>query len=838
MKQIILVLLLLQALLGFSQDSKSDFSRDNFNKDWKFNRFGSSQFEPGLYLEEPAGIELVGYNDSYWRKLDLPHDWGVEGPFRDDLENDTGLLPWKAIGWYRKHFVVPESDSAKLIFIDFDGAMANAEVWLNDRFIGEWPYGYTSFRFNLTPYIHFGEENLIAVRLDTEKLDSRWYPGAGIYRNVWLTKTNTVQIDHWGIYLTTPKITEEEGLIDLHIKLKNFREKVAAITVRSKIYSPENKQVAESKILSAALAAQSEKEMRFEIKLKSPLLWDIEKPLLYKAVTQVFEGEALIHEEQTNFGFRTIDFSADKGFLLNGKKVEIKGVCNHHDLGSLGGAFNTRAAERQLEILKEMGCNAIRTSHNPPAPELLDLCDKMGFLVQVEAFDSWQTAKKEYDYSIHFDAWHIDDLKAMVLRDRNHPSVFMWSIGNEVPDQWNPELAMSLANTVRMTDPSRPVTAGCNWGGTAFNGFQKALDVFGYNYNHWSYEKFFSDSANAQLPFVANETSSCVSSRGEYFFPVEEGVANDHVPGNGIFHISSYDQHYPGWGLMPDKQFEYIERYPRVMGEFVWTGFDYLGEPTPFNRDATDLLNYTDSAEIVNLRKYLDRLGADEIPSRSSFFGINDLCGFKKDRFYLYQSKWRPNYPMAHILPHWNWPERIGKNVPVHVYTSGDEAELFLNGKSLGKRKKAQYEYRLRWDDVIYEPGKLHVKVWKDGREWAEESVETTLKASKIALSVDRNEINADETDLAFVTVNIVDENTLLVPQSNNYIHFEIEGEGEIIAVGNGDPNCHEPFNSNKHSAFNGRCLVIIRSTGKAGTIKLSAKSAGLAGSEVTFRAN
>lgn len=838
MKQIILVLLILQGLFGFSQETKSDFSRENFNKDWKFNRFGSSQFEPGLYLEEPEGLELAKHNDSDWRKLNLPHDWGVEGPFRDDLENDTGLLPWKAIGWYRKHFVVSESDSAKLFFIDFDGAMANAEIWLNDQFVGEWPYGYTSFRFNLTPYIHFGEENIIAVRLDTEKLDSRWYPGAGIYRNVWLTKTNTVQIDHWGIYLTTPKITEEEGLVDLQVKLKNYREKVATIKVLTKIYSPENVQVAESKILSAALPAQSEKEMRFEIKLKSPLLWDIKKPLLYKAVTQVFEGEKLIHEEQTNFGFRTIDFSADKGFLLNGKKVEIKGVCNHHDLGPLGGAFNTRAAERQLEILKEMGCNSIRTSHNPPAPELLDLCDKMGFLVQVEAFDSWQTGKKEFDYSIHFDAWHIDDLKAMVLRDRNHPSVFMWSIGNEIPDQWNPELAMSLANAVRANDPSRPVTAGCNWGGTAYNGFQKALDVFGYNYNHWSYEKFFSDSANAQLPFVANETSSCVSSRGEYFFPVAEGVANDHVPGNGIFHISSYDQHYPGWGLMPDKQFELIEKYPRVMGEYVWTGFDYLGEPTPFNRDITDLLNYTDSAEIVHLRKYLDRLGADEIQSRSSFFGINDLCGFKKDRFYLYQSKWRPDYPMAHILPHWNWPERIGKNVPVHVYTSGDEAELFLNGKSLGKRKKAQYEYRLRWDDVIYEPGKLVVKVWKDGREWAEESVETTLEASKIALSVDRAEITADETDLAFVTVNIVDENKLLVPQSNNYIQFEIEGEGEIIAVGNGDPNCHEPFNSNKHSAFNGKCLVIIRSTGKAGTIKLYAKSEGLVGSEITFRAD
>ena len=484
-----------------------------------------------------------------------------------------------------------------------------------------------------------------------------------------------------------------------------------------------------------------------------------------------------------------------------------------------------------------MGCNSIRTSHNPPAPELLDLCDKMGFLVQVEAFDAWQKGKKKKDYNISFDAWHVEDLKAMILRDRNHPSVFMWSIGNEVPDQNNPELAKRLANIVRMTDPTRPVTTGCNAGNAAFNGFLDALDVFGYNYNHWMYEKFFNDSTKVHVPFIANETSSCLSSRGEYFFPVVDGTANKNLPGKGLFHMSSYDVQYPGWGLTPDKQFKLNEQYPRVMGEYVWTGFDYLGEPTPYNDDITNLLNYTDSTQIANLKKHLKKIGAEEVPSRSSYFGIMDLCGFKKDRFYIYQAKWRPNFPMAHILPHWNWPERIGQNVPVHVYTSGDEAELFLNGKSLGKRKKAASEYRLQWNEVIYNPGELKVKVWKNGEEWAEDLVKTTTKPAKLNLEADRIEIIADGKDLVFVTVNIVDKNNLLVPKSDNLVHFDVEGPGEIIAVGNGDPTSHEPFISEKRSAFNGKILVIIRSKKTTGTIILNAKSKGLLNSSVEIKA-
>ena len=837
-KKILVLFLVMQGLAGMTQENMNSFSKENFNDNWKFKRFGQNPEKPGNYIDEPEKLESRNYTDSGWRVLNLPHDWGIEGPFRNDLENNTGLLPWRGIGWYRKHFNIPATDKGKQIFVDFDGAMANARVWLNGYYVGEWPYGYTSFRLNLTPYIIFDGENVISVRLDTENLDSRWYPGAGIYRNVWLTKTNPVHIDHWGIYLTTPKISEEEGIIDLSVNVKNSDAKASPVSIETIIIDPSNGEVAKSNKLSGTIPAHSLHTFRFDIRVNDPVLWSLDNPALYKAITKVYIEDKPSHLQTTNFGFRTIEFTVDKGFLLNGKKVEIKGVCNHHDLGPLGAAFNLRAAERQLEILKEMGCNSIRTSHNPPAPELLDLCDKMGILVQVEAFDCWQKGKKPKDYNIYFNTWHVEDLKAMIHRDMNHPSVFMWSIGNEVPDQRNPHLAKRLANIVSMTDPTRPVTAGCNMGGAGFNGFQEALDVFGYNYNHWSYEKFFNDPDNKTLPFIASETSSCLSSRGEYFFPVVEGTANDNLPGKGIFHMSSYDKIYPGWGCTPDKQFKFNEQYPRVMGEYVWTGFDYLGEPTPYNNDITNLLNYTDSARIARLKKYLEELGTEEVPSRSSYFGIIDLCGFKKDRFYIYQAKWRPDLPMAHILPHWNWPDRIWKIVPVHVYTSGDEGELFLNGKSLGKRKKGKYEYRLQWDDVIYRPGELKVKVWKNGKEWAEDIMKTALKAKSISLESDRNEIKSGGNDLAFITVNLVDKNNLLVPGADNLVEFEIEGQGEIVATGNGDPTCHEPFIAGKHSAFNGKCLVIIKSKKNTGAVKLTAKARGLKSDSIEIKVN
>ncbi len=804
-------------------------TRESFNGHWRFRRFGMHPEIPGERIPEPSGLEDPVYDDRTWREIDLPHDWGIEGPFRNDLDNSTALLPWRAIGWYRKHFRLSSQDSSKSIFLDVDGAMANAKVWLNGHYVGEWPYGYTSFRFDLTPYLRFDGENVLAIRLDTEHLDSRWYPGGGIYRNVWLVKTSPLHVAHWGVYITTPEVGEKEARVDVRIDVENQAEEARSARVKVRLLDPSGEVVARSAEVAADIPSMGMHRFMLAMRVEDPQRWDVDHPVLYRAVTEVGEGDRLADVVVTPFGIRTLRFTAsDSGFLLNGRRVDIRGVCLHHDLGPLGAAFHVRAAERQLRILKEMGCNAIRTSHNPPAPELLDLCDSLGFLVMEEAFDCWEKGKGKNDYHIHFPAWHEEDLTAMVRRDYNHPSVIMWSIGNEVPDQNNPPLAKRLAAIVHREDPTRPVTAGCNWGSAGFNGFQEAVDVFGYNYNHRSYTRFFTDPGTKHIPFIASETSSCLSSRGEYFFPVREGPINRNLPGKGIFQVSSYDLLYPGWGVSPDSQFVMNEMYPRIMGEFVWTGFDYLGEPTPYNRDVTNLLNYRDPARRARLKKFLNELGTLEVPSRSSYFGINDLCGFRKDRFYLYQSHWRPDWPMAHILPHWNWPERVGKITPVHVYTSGDEAELFLNGRSLGKKKKGPYQYRFRWDSVVYVPGELRVKVWKHGRLWAEDVVSTTGPAAGLLLESDRKEMQADGKDLVFITVRVVDSKGREVPRSHPYVHFSLAGPGRILAVGNGDPTCHEPFKAHGHSVFNGKCLVVVQSEPRPGTLTLKAKAEGM----------
>jgi beta-galactosidase len=816
-----------------AQDSPR--SRESFNDGWKFVKFLNASDESATTDKEPAGLEMPGYNDSSWRALDLPHDWAIEGPFSDTLENNTGLLPWKAIGWYRKHFKVNEADKDKQFFIDIDGAMAYAKVWLNGKFVGEWPYGYTSFRLDLTPYISVGKENVIAVRLDTKNWDSRWYPGAGIYRNVWLVKTSRIHVAHNGIFVTTPEIKKEKAIVSVLAEIESQYESPIPVTVKAAVYKlnenmePSASPVAETSGATALLPAMKTHEFRFDIPVSDPVLWDINDPELYRVVVTVMDGPNVLDICETNFGIRSLLFTAREGFFLNGRKVEIKGVCNHHDLGALGAAFNTRAAERQLEILREMGCNAIRTSHNPPAPELLDLCDRMGFLVEDEAFDTWKTPKKRLDYNKLFYAWHVEDLKAMVRRDRNHPSVFIWSTGNEVNDQNNPALSLSLKNIIKSEDNTRPVTVGCNWDESGTNGFQKSLDVFGINYRLYRYAAFFALADNNNLPFHSSESSSTISSRGEYFFPVVEGDLNNNLPGKGIFQISSYDLAYPAWATSPDQQWEMNDKYPGIFGEFVWTGFDYIGEPTPYGGDLTGTRPGT--RQYREAKELLDKQNVTEVPSRSSYFGILDLAGFKKDRFYLYQSKWRPELPMAHILPHWNWPERKGLVTPVHVYTSGDEAELFLNGKSLGKKKKGQYEYRLRWDDVVYQPGELKVIAYKNGQKWAEDVMKTTGKASQLSMSADRPAIKPDSKDLVFITVQIEDKNKLLVPRSNNQLKFSIEGPGKIVATDNGDATSHESFQSPEKKAYNGMCLVIVAAEkGASGTITVKGESKGLKG--------
>jgi beta-galactosidase len=815
-------------------------SRETFNEGWKFIKFQNASDEASSVQREPENLQLPSADDSKWSAVDLPHDWAIEGPFNDSLENNTGLLPWKAIGWYRKHFRIDDKEAGKRFYIDIDGAMANSKVWLNGKYVGGWPYGYTSYRLDLTPFINTAGENIIAIRLDTKNWDSRWYPGAGLYRNVWLVKTSDLHIAHNGVFCTTPEITGERGMLSVSAEVENNRNIPASSTIKAVVYKLDDKfipgksPVAESKEVSADIPAGSRHAFRLDIPVKNPALWNVHKPELYMVKVTVNDGDRATDTYSENFGFRTAVFTPRDGLYVNDERVQIRGVCNHHDLGALGAAFNRRAAERQLEILREMGCNAIRTSHNPPAPELADLCDKMGFMMQVEAFDTWRIGKKPNDYSKQFDAWHEEDLKMMVRNFRNHPSVIMWSIGNEVPDQANPYIATSLNSIVKSEDNTRPVTSGCNDPEAGTNGFEMTVDVFGINYHIGDYKRFFDLPANAMKPFHSSESASTISSRGEYFFPVVPNDLYNNLPGKGIFQITSYDVAYPSWATTPDQQFEADDRFPAVAGEFVWTGFDYLGEPTPYSADMTEL--NTKMWGYKEVKKMLDFYGVKDIPSRSSYFGIIDLAGFPKDRFYLYRSRWRPDEPMAHILPHWNWPERKGQVTPVHVYTSGDEAELFLNGKSLGRKQKGQYEYRLKWDDVVYQPGELRVVAYKDGNKWAEDVVRTTGRATAISLSADRKTIKADGNDLVFVTVKIEDPNKQTVPRSNNLINFTVSGPGRIVATDNGDATDHTPFSSKSRKAFNGMCLVIVKADKNAsGQLTVKAMSKGIKGAETTI---
>ena len=855
--------------LGFAQAVDSPRQRQLFNTDWRFvkgdpsgtdNQLAYAKIKDWVVATGPdflnpgypkpkrpegnlgAAIAYTqsSFDDGAWRKLDLPHDWGIEGPFAQENPGETGKLPWWGIGWYRKYFNVPAEDAGKRVFFEIDGAMSYATVWLNGQFVGGWPYGYTSWRVELTPFLKPGAENVLAIRLNNPANSSRWYPGGGIYRNVWLVKTTPVHIAQWGTFVTTPIVSKDAATVDVKVTLENQTSKPAQVQLATDIYALDaanqkvGKPVATASTAAPVKVAANKQALGAQtLSIDQPKLWNLAQPHRYVAVTTVTQDTKIVDRYETPFGIRTIEFTANRGFLLNGERVQLQGVCQHHDLGALGAAINVRALERQLEILREMGCNAIRTSHNPPAPELLDLCDRVGFVVMDEAFDCWAKGKKEGDYGRLFPDWHEKDLRALVRRDRNHPSVVAWSIGNEIREQGEPEgwkLASHLAAIAREEDRTRPVTAGFNYTASGYNGFQTAVDITGFNYKPEEYLKFHQSAP--QLPVIGSETSSCVSSRGEYFFPVSENQAD----GCADFQMSSYDLYAPRWAFPPDIEFRGLDRAPFVAGEFVWTGFDYLGEPTPYNSDATNILNFTDPAQQARAAKELNELKQIAVPSRSSYFGIIDLAGFKKDRFYLYQARWRPDLPMAHILPHWNWPDRIGQVTPVHVYTSGDEAELFLNGKSLGRKKRGPLEYRLRWDNVTYAPGELRVVAYKNGARWAEDVVKTTGPATKLTLSADRTTLRADGSDLAFITVTIADQNGLLVPRSKNRVAFTVSGPAEIIATDNGDATSFESFQSHERNAFNGLALVVVRTrAGQPGAITLKATSNGLTGAEISL---
>ena len=796
---------------------------------------------------QPAGRSL--FNDGWTfekdgviRVLDLPHDWGVEGPFRQEYPGESGKLPWWGSAVYRKTLTVGKEDLQKNISLEIDGAMSHATVTVNGTPVGGWPYGYASFAVDLTPALKEGD-NEIAVSLDNPEESSRWYPGGGIYRNVWLTKTEKTSVAHWGTYVTADiknvpgSANASPAEISLRVTLRHAGEETVGTVItriiRQDRLRRDGTEITVDRVLAETRSIEvirDGKEVRQTFDLPSVRLWSPESPEMYLARTVVETSDGTTDTYETPFGIRRAEWKED-GFYLNGEKTFLRGVCLHHDAGALGAVWNDDAWVRRLTLLREMGCNAIRTAHNPPAPELLDLCDRMGFLVMDELTDTWTYPKKEHGYAELFDEWAEKDLVAMIRRDRNHPSVILWSIGNECGEQgdssrwWIPQ---RLTDICHREDPTRPTSAGNDNPWAASQPYAATIDAYGFNYKPHLYAEF--RDAHPGQPFFGSETASCISTRGYYRFPVEEDKGKGWTM-DAPFQVSSYDLYAPGWASKPDDEWEYEDRVPQCAGEFVWTGYDYLGEPTPFNMDPSVLTNFHTEEEKEAFKKMVAGWGqviADvPLPSRSSYFGIIDLAGLPKDRFWLYQARWVPEKPMVHVLPHWTWPGREGKVTPVHVYTTGDEAELFINGKSRGR--KAKDGYRIRWDDTVYEPGTLKVVAYKDGQPWAETEVKTAGKPAKTDLTVDY----AGE-DLVFVVAGILDGKGTPVPAADNLLSFRVSGPGTVLATDAGDPTSLAPFHSDKIQAFNGLATVIIRRTGP-GAIQLSVSSPGLKGQKISL---
>ena len=793
----------------------------SFNEGWKF------------YKGEASNAQYLSFDDSSWRDQNLPHDWAIEGPFDIQYNARCGGLPFHGEGWYRKSFNISKNEKGKHVTLHFDGAMYNAKIWLNGVLVGHRPNGYIGFSVDLSEHLSYGGENLIAVQLTPEDLSSRWYPGAGIYRNTWLEINNPVHVAKWGTFITTPIITDELANINIQTEIENTTSINKTISIQTQIFSKENQK------LSSVSETISVKKNEISIvnqssEIVNPKLWGLQSPYLYRAETKLFEKGNLIDTYNTTFGVRTIEYGSDFGFKLNDEPTKFQGVCLHHDLGPLGTAVNRRATERQLEIMQEMGVNAIRTSHNPPSPEQVQLCDQMGLMIQVEAFDMWKKPKVKNGYSKFYNQWHEQDLRDMIRAFRNSPSVVMWSIGNEILEQSDKingaVIANELAVICKEEDPTRPTTAGFNYYPAPIkNGLADAIDLVGWNYKPRKYKEIIDQQPDWII--YGSETSSTVSSRGVYHLPIEKYELHESLQ------ITSYDLIGPPWAYPPDIEFESLENNPNNLGEFIWTGFDYLGEPTPFGGKDNSTNGYWNG----------------DWPARSSYFGAVDLCGIPKDRFYLYQSQWTTK-PMVHVLPHWNWKGMEGKEIPVFSYTNCDEVELFVNGKSYGKKIKGidktpipinfidweggRYQgdfmspYRLHWN-VPYQAGEIKVVGFIDGKKVTEKLIKTAGKPARIELIADRELIKSDGEDMVFVTVRVVDKEGNLCPNSDNLINFEIEGQGTIAAVGNGNAATTEPFQSNKRKAFSGQCMVFIKASKEAGHINLKATSEGLLEAQV-----
>ena len=778
-------------------------TEQTFEKGWKFTR------------EDNAEFANPGYNDSKWQNVTVPHDWAIYGPF--SINNDkqemaitqdgqteamehagrTGGLPFVGTGWYRLNFDAPGFEKGKKATLIFDGAMSHARVYVNGQEAGYWPYGYNSFYVDATPYLKPGERNELAVRLENEPESSRWYPGAGLYRNVHLVINEDAHIPTWGTYATTPVVTD----------------KYAKVSLKTSLVSPEgaNKDnyriVTQIKDKNGKVVATGENKLSVfdnalfeqEFAVANPELWSPETPVLYTAESKVYEGNTLKDEYTTRFGIRTLEIIPDKGFFLNGKLTKFKGVCNHHDLGPLGGAVNDAAIRRQIRILKDMGCNAIRTSHNMPAPELVEACDEMGMMVMAESFDEWKSAKMANGYHKVFDEWVDKDLTNLIRHYRNNPSIVMWCTGNEVPDQWSgsngPKLSRMLQDICHREDPTRPVTQGMDAPDAVVNNNMAAvMDVAGFNYRPQKYPENYKKLP--QQIILGSETASTVSSRGVYKFPVVRQAMkkyDDHQS-------SSYDVESCSWSNLPEDDFIQHEDLPYCIGEFVWTGFDYLGESWGW-------------------------------PGRTNNYGIIDLAGFEKDHYYLYQSLWSDE-PMVHVLPHWTHPGKEGVEIPVVVYTNGDAAELFYNGKSLGRKDMHRDSLQIVWN-VPYRPGTIKAVAYKDGRVIASCSHKTAGKAYSLKLTADRKTMKSNRKDVVFVTVDVTDKKGNFVPYANVDVDFEVKGDYKLIGVENGDVLDIAPHKVLHRKTFNGKALLILQATDNAGRLRIQAKSPGLKSSSV-----
>ena len=778
------------------------FSREviTLQTGWKFSK------------GNPENASQKGFDDTKWQPVRVPHDWAIAGPVIENGDGNTGKLPWREEAWYRRELEIKPGWTGKTIYLVFDGIMSNPVVFINGKQAGSWDYGYNSFYIDITEYLNFQGKNELAVHVDNRQHDSRWYPGAGIYRKVQMVVSDPVHVGIWGTQVTTPIIKPQFAEVRVGVTLRNKTEHDVKVSVENIIMNADGTELTKKSAV-AELGAGLSTLLETTLELSDPRRWDVDDPYMYQVKTIVYNGEKISDTYFTDFGIRTMRFTADNGFYLNDKRVQFKGVCLHHDHGPLGGAFYPRAMERQLEIMKAMGCNAIRTSHNVPAPELLELCDRMGLLVYNEAFDKYDR-KADIHKNTDFEEFTHRNIKNFVERDRNHPSIFIWSVGNEMADvQTNRNNGLhklqTMVNYVRKYDPTRPVTMACDMTGEAAFRHFDYYDVHSWNYNR---RYFIARQMEPNKSVIVSESGSTVSTRGYYELPLPSRKDTF----SRSMQISSYDLNAPFWAEIPDDDFMWQQDEEYVAGEFVWTGIDYLGEPTPY-------VNFMLSS--------IGMAGAYE--SRSSYFGIVDLCGIPKDRYYLYKSFWNEKENTVHILPHWNWQGKSEK-VPVFVYTNGDCAELFLNGKSLGMQckkpnsSKSIERFRLIWNDVVYQPGELKAVAYKEGKKIGDQVMRTAGEPYQIRLTPDKTTISADGSDLSYILVEAYDRNGILCPFADHLINLSVSGPAHIAGVGNGNPQSAEEFQASQIKLFYGKAMVILGSDFDKGEVKLTAIGDGL----------